>query len=1242
MGMLRKLLFTFGILLAISEIALSQGTLKGKVTDGKEPLPYVNVAILKDGKLVSGAQTNLDGYYTIKPINPGKYDVRASYVGMGTQLITGVAISNDLITDLDFKLSAKGDLTEVVVEYVRPIFTKDGGNNDVVDGDEIQRMTGRSAEGIATSMAGVQGTDGNMGSVRGSRTDGTVTYIDGVKVAGASSLPKSAIQEISMLVGGVPAKFGEATGGVLNITTKGPSRFYGGSLELVGSLDGYNNFLGAFSLNGPLLMGKKSSGKSETSLIGFFISGEFGYDKDGYPAQGGVTKMKDDVIQSIIKNPLRPVGYTGVNYYNAEFLRASDMEKIHARENASSINANLAGKIDVKVVKNSNLTFGGSYSYRKGRDWSMGNQIMNSDKNGENQNSTMRLYGKFWQKFLTGPADTNNWVKNVFYQIQLDFTKVNSSSNDITHKDNLFNYGYIGKFKTYKTPFYERKDITIGEIEYKDVMALTNYYDTLVTFERSEINPYLANYTSNYYDLYSGLENSNQYFQNTVLLQSGFALLNGDRPNPVFGFYDPINAPGTVTAGYSKSQQTQIGFSASGSADIKEHAIEFGFQYEQKSTSLYSLSPNRYNYGAASLWTLMRQLANSHIKQLDLDNPMRVYVDDGFGNLTFADTIKYNLKYDQASQQYFDVNVRKNLGLAVNGTDWIDIDNMDPSQFTLDMFSADELLNDGYSYVNYYGYDHLGNKTKGQSSFEDFLGAKDENGNFKRSIGAYEPIYMAGYIQDKFAFKELYFNIGVRVDRFDANQKVLIDNYLLAPARTVSEVDVSGYEHPHPSNMGPDYVVYVDDATSSKPAILGYRNGSDWYNADGQVVTDPTLLSQGSSTGRVTPYLVEPGVKLSSKAFKDYEPQFSVMPRISFSFPISDAAKFFAHYDVITKRPTSGIRMDPTDYLYIEKSGTSDVANPSLKPEKKVDYELGFKQALDKRSAITITAYYAENRDQVQSFRFSEAYPNTYYSFNNIDFGTVQGFALSYESRSNENLILRASYTLQFAKGTGSDATSSKSIVSSGQPNLRTLSNLSFDQRHAVKLNIDYRTNSGKDYKGLSWKRAVKNENGDMVSKTIINWFENAGANFSINGASGSPYTRSSKVTSLTGVGTSQISGSLNGSNIPWQFWIDARFDKSFDIALKRDKETKKVLKPGSLTVYLEVLNVFNFHNVSNVYAFTGNADDDGFLAAADYQKQINSYTDPQSFIDYYRTMVGNPYNYSLPRRINLGVQFGF
>ena len=57
-------------------------------------------------------------------------------------------------------------------------------------------------------------------------------------------------------------------------------------------------------------------------------------------------------------------------------------------------------------------------------------------------------------------------------------------------------------------------------------------------------------------------------------------------------------------------------------------------------------------------------------------------------------------------------------------------------------------------------------------------------------------------------------------------------------------------------------------------------------------------------------------VDVRAESFEDYKPQTNFMPRVAFSFPISDEANFFAHYDVLTKRPTTGNRLDPSDYYY--------------------------------------------------------------------------------------------------------------------------------------------------------------------------------------------------------------------------------------------------------------------------------------------------------------------------------------
>ena len=335
------------------------------------------------------------------------------------------------------------------------------------------------------------------------------------------------------------------------------------------------------------------------------------------------------------------------------------------------------------------------------------------------------------------------------------------------------------------------------------------------------------------------------------------------------------------------------------------------------------------------MWTLMRGLVNRHILQLDLANPMPVFDANG----VFQDTINYNRLYDGETQSFFDKQLRGLLGLQANGLDWIDIDSYDPSMFSLDMFSADELLNAGNSYVGYYGYDHRGNKLSGNPSFEDFFTQVDEDGNFTRAIGAYEPIYIAGYLQDKFAFKDLIFTIGVRVDRFDANQKVLKDPYLLAEAKTAQEARTEGAFGDIPTSIGDDYVVYVNDLYNPS-AIVGYRNGNTWYNSQGQEIVDPTVLETASG---IAPYLQDPDAdELSPAAFKDYDPQTTIMPRISFSFPISDEALFFAHYDVLTSRPTVGNRLNPLNYYFINTLGSAVLNNPDLKPERTTDYELGF------------------------------------------------------------------------------------------------------------------------------------------------------------------------------------------------------------------------------------------------------------------------------------------------------------
>ncbi|MFW6019112.1 MAG: TonB-dependent receptor domain-containing protein [Bacteroidales bacterium] len=1212
-GMFRKFLTIFAFVLATGTLAYGQsGALKGKVTDKEtgEPVPFANIIVESGGSQKGGTTTDYDGKYTIKPLEPGEYDVKATYVGFKPLQINGVEINSDKVRFLDIEMQPTSQELEefTVVDYKVPLINKDQtSSGETVTSDDIDKLPGRSATSVVATVGGVFSEDGEMGSIRGAREGGTVTYVDGMKVRGSSSVPKSALEQVSVITGGTPAKYGDATGGIVNITTKGPSREFGAGGEVVTSqfLDNFGYNLVGFNVQGPLL--KSGDTTKSTAILGFMLNGEVSYEEDPRPFSVDIYKAKDETMDYLEDNPFRPTGTGFGAFYNAEYLRKDDFYTTNNKENSERFSVNLNTKFDVKTSENTNLTFGGSIDYRNGYRWSLSNSLLNASNNGTFESNTMRFFGRFSQSF---PADkeSRSLVKNVNYSIQADYSINTQKVQDGDHQDNLFEYGYVGKYETFKSKSYELGQDTV--LGFNDVWIHNGFRDTLVTFQPGDANEKVAAYTSSYYDLY---DLNSGYYNNKETIQQGEGLLNGETPNSVYGLYTNLGTPYNQ---YNKADNRQLSINANGSADIGDHEIKFGLQYEQRSDHYIAYNPS-------GLWTLMRQMANKHIQQLDKANPQPVYDANG----VFQDTVNYNRLYDGENQSAFDAAVREKLGKPVDGLDWIDVDNIDPDFYSIDMFSADELLNGGNQYVNYYGYDYKGEKHDTKPSFEDFFTAVDEEGNPSRPIPAFEPIYMAGYVQDKFSFDDLIFNVGVRVDRFDANQKVLNDPYLLQPAKTVNEVDNLGE---HPDNMGDDYVVYVDDYNNPS-AIQGYRDESTWYNSRGQEIEDPAAIE--TATG-INPYLVNPDEdRLSPDAFEDYEPQINVMPRISFSFPISDEALFFAHYDVLTKRPSSGNRMDILDYYFIDSRGQDVLNNPNLKPERTTDYEVGFQQKLSNSSSIKFASYYREMRNMVQSKAFTGAYPNDYISYSNVDFGTVKGLTISYDLRRSENLRFRANYTLQFANGTGSAATTSYSLIASGQPNLRTTNPLEFDRRHQVKFVTDYRFRGGADYDGPTISRTVTGEDGEKRVKTT-RILENTGINFTFNGGSGKPYTKHSNVYSaLLGGGNEIIEGSINGSRLPWSFTIDARIDKNIVL----NKEKKRFLN-----VYLQVLNVLNSQNVLNVYNATGNPDDDGFLTAPEFQQQIQSQNDPESFRELYSLRMNDPYNYSRPRRIRLGVSFNF
>ena len=200
--MLRNLLLTIGIVLATSLVVFPQtsGTLQGKVIDKdtKEELPFVNIILEVGGSQQGGASSDINGKYVIKPIPPGKYDLRATFIGYNEKIIRGVQINANQTRFLDIELgsSAIGLEEVVIIDYKVPLIDKDKTvSGGTVTQEEIQKMPNRSVGAIAATIGVVFSRDGEAGNVRCARTYATRYYIDGMPVIGSLSLPQSAIAQ---------------------------------------------------------------------------------------------------------------------------------------------------------------------------------------------------------------------------------------------------------------------------------------------------------------------------------------------------------------------------------------------------------------------------------------------------------------------------------------------------------------------------------------------------------------------------------------------------------------------------------------------------------------------------------------------------------------------------------------------------------------------------------------------------------------------------------------------------------------------------------------------------------------------------------------------------------------------------------------------------------------------------------------------------------------------------------------
>ncbi len=223
--MLRKyivLLFAFLTICALS-YAGTTGKISGLIRDSETGEPMIGVNVVIAGTSL-GAASDMEGYFSILNIPPGKYELVASSIGYKTFRLQDVRVSVDHTTKIEINMESsvlEGD--EVVVVAQKDLIKKGlTSSESSVSEEELASMPVESFSGLLSTQAGVtQGSDGSL-HVRGGRSSEVTYMVDGIPVSSdmGLSLSTNVVSELTLISGTFNAEYGKAMSGIVNIATK--------------------------------------------------------------------------------------------------------------------------------------------------------------------------------------------------------------------------------------------------------------------------------------------------------------------------------------------------------------------------------------------------------------------------------------------------------------------------------------------------------------------------------------------------------------------------------------------------------------------------------------------------------------------------------------------------------------------------------------------------------------------------------------------------------------------------------------------------------------------------------------------------------------------------------------------------------------------------------------------------------------------------------------------------------------
>jgi hypothetical protein len=197
------------------------GTIMGTVygQDSVKVQPFATVWIDYNGSKFQ-VRADVQGKFKISPVKAGTYNLHAKHLEGGVRTMTGINVYSDAIVKHDVYLADSTNILGAVTVVAEPLIQLEHVNKislaDIRNNPNIQSPK--------TMLAGMN-SDIKLSSndeliIRGSRPGDVIYFVDGVKQTNMQAVPGVAINSMSVYTGGIPAKYGDTTGGIVILETK--------------------------------------------------------------------------------------------------------------------------------------------------------------------------------------------------------------------------------------------------------------------------------------------------------------------------------------------------------------------------------------------------------------------------------------------------------------------------------------------------------------------------------------------------------------------------------------------------------------------------------------------------------------------------------------------------------------------------------------------------------------------------------------------------------------------------------------------------------------------------------------------------------------------------------------------------------------------------------------------------------------------------------------------------------------